>query len=128
MYGHPPLPPTPWIVHDPSTERPLVAAEVPLVHEGPRKSIEERYMRGRKSKAIAVGPGGQMFLFFNQDSPEEVARWTLESCGAVAGTACKIIAVDDVFLVPVPTILKLHGVLQTAGNSSAAGYARSDWA
>ena len=26
MYGHPPLPPTPWIVHDPSTERPLVAS------------------------------------------------------------------------------------------------------
>ena len=69
MYGHPPLPPTPWIVHDPSTERPLVPAEVPLVREGQRKSIDERYMRGRKSKAIAVGPAGQMFFFFNQNSP-----------------------------------------------------------
>jgi hypothetical protein len=59
MYGHPPLPPTPWIVHDPSTERLLVPAEVPLVREGQRKGIDERYMRGRKSKAIAVGPGGK---------------------------------------------------------------------
>ncbi|HWX04503.1 MAG TPA: adenylate/guanylate cyclase domain-containing protein [Bradyrhizobium sp.] len=126
MYGHPPLPPTPWIVHDPSTERPLVPAEVPLVHEGPRKSIEERYLRGRKSKAIAVGPGGQMFFFFNQDSPEEAARRTLEGCGAVAGTACKIVAVDDVFVVPVPTILKVTGFFRPAGNASIAADARDD--
>ena len=126
MYGHPPLPPTPWIVHDPSTERPLVAAEVPLVREGQRKSIEERYMRGRKSKAIAVGPAGQMFFFFNQETPEEAARRTLESCGAVAGTACKIIAVDDVFVVPVPTILKVTGFFHPAGNASIAADARDD--
>jgi class 3 adenylate cyclase len=126
MYGHPPLPPTPWIVHDPSTERPLVPAEVPLVREGQRKSIDERYMRGRKSKAIAVGPGGQMFFFFNQDSPEEAARRTLESCGAVAGAACKVIAVDDVFVVPVPTILKVTGFFRAAGNSSIAADARDD--
>jgi len=126
MYGHPPLPPTPWIVHDPSTERPLVPAEVPLVREGQRKSIEERYMRGRKSKAIAVGPTGQMFFYFNQDSPEEAARRTLESCGAVAGVACKIIAVDDVFVVPVPTILKVTGFFHPAGNASIAADARDD--
>lgn len=126
MYGHPPLPPTPWIVHDPSTERPLVAAEVPLVREGQRKSIEERYMRGRKSKAIAVGPAGQMFFFFNQDSPEEAARRTLESCGAVAGVACRIVAVDDVFVVPVPTILKAIGFFHPAGNASIVADARDD--
>ena len=126
MYGHPPLPPTPWIVHDPSTERPLVAAEVPLVREGQRKSIEERYMRGRKSKAIAVGPGGQMFFFFNQDSPEEAARRTLESCGAVAGVACKIVVVDDVFVVPVPTTLKVTGFFQPVGHSSIVAEARDD--
>jgi adenylate cyclase len=126
MYGRPPLPPTPWIVHDPSTERPLIVAEVPLVREGQRKGIEERYMRGRKSKAIAVGPGGQMFFFFNQETPEEAARRTLESCGAVAGTACKIIAVDDVFVVPVPTILKVTGFFHPAGNASIAAEARDE--
>ena len=126
MYGRPPLPPTPWIVHDPSTERPLVVAEVPLVREGQRKSIEERYMRGRKSKAIAVGPGGQMFFFFNQESPEEAARRTLESCGAAAGIACKIIAVDDVFVVPVPTILKVTGFFHPAGDAAVAADARDD--
>jgi class 3 adenylate cyclase len=126
MYGHPPLPPTPWIVHDPSTERPLVAAEVPLVREGQRRSIEERYLRGRKSKAIAVGPGGQMFFFFNQESPEEAARRSLESCGAVAGAACKVVAVDEVFVVPAPTILKAVGFFDAADNSSIAAEARED--
>ncbi len=126
MYGHPPLPSTPWIVHDPSTERPLVPAEVPMVREGQRRSIEERYMRGRKSKAIAVGPGGQLFFFYNQEKPEEAARRSLESCGAVAGVACKIVAVDDVFVVPVPATLKVTGFFRPAGNSSIVADARDD--
>ena len=128
VYGHPPLPPTPWIVRDPSIERPLVAAEVPLLREGQKRSVEERFMRGRKSKAIAVGPGGQMFFFFNQETPEEAARRSLESCGAAAGAACKIVAVDDVFVVPVPSTLKVTGFFRPAGNSSIAADARDDLA
>jgi adenylate cyclase len=124
--GHPPLPPTPWIVHDPSTERPLAVAEVPLVRDGPRKSIEERYMRGRRTKALAVGPGGQLFFYYNQESPEEAARRSLESCGAVAGVACMIVAVDDIFVVPVPTTLKATGFFRAAGNSSIAMDERDD--
>ena len=126
--GHPPLPPTPWIVHDPSIERPLVAAEVPLTHDRSRKSIEDRYVRGRKTKAIAVGPGGQLFFYYNQESPEEAARRSLESCGAVAGVACKIVAVDDVFVVPVPATLKVTGFFRAASNSSIAADARDDLA
>ena len=91
-HGRPPLPPAPWIVHDPSTERPVAAGEVPLVRDGQKRSIEERYMPGRKSKAIAVGPGGQMFFYFGQETPEEATRRALESCGALAGVACKAVA------------------------------------
>ncbi len=126
LNGRPPLPPAPWIVHDPSTERPLVAAEVPLTHDRSRSSIEERYMRGRKTKAIAIGPGGQLFFYYNQESPEEAARRSLESCGANAGAACKIVAVDDVFVVPVPTTLKVTGFFRAAGHSSIAADARDD--
>jgi adenylate cyclase len=125
-HAHPPLPPTPWIVHDPSTEKPLVAADVPLLREAQRKSVEERYVPGRKSKAIAVGPGGQMFFYFNQDTPEEAARRSLESCGAFAGVPCKVIAVDDVFVVPVPSTLKITGLFRAASNSSIAAEARDE--
>jgi adenylate cyclase len=125
-HGRPPLPPVPWVARDPSTEKPVVGSEAPLVRDGQRRSIEERYLPGRKSKAIAVGPGGQMFFYFNQESPEEAARRSLESCGAAAGVACKIIAVDDVFVVPAPTIRKATGFFHAADNSSIAAEARED--
>jgi adenylate cyclase len=125
-HGHPPLPPAPWVVHDPATERLLVAAEAPLLRDGQRKSVEERYMPGRKSKAIAVGPGGQMFYYFGQESAEEAVRRSLEGCGATAGIACKVIAVDDVFVVPVPTTLKATGFFRAASNASIAAEARDD--
>jgi len=127
-HGRPPLPPAPWFVHDPSTERPLAVGEVPLVRDGQKRSIEERYMPGRKSKAIAVGPGGQMFFYFGQETPDEAARRSLESCGAVAGVTCKIVAVDDAFVVPAPTILKTTGFFHAASNSSIAAEAREDTA
>ena len=60
-------------------------------------------MPAHKAKAVALGPGGQLFFYFNQESPEEAARRSLESCAAVAGVACKVVALDDVFVVPVPT-------------------------
>ncbi len=125
-HGRPPLPPAPWIVHDPSTERPVAAGEVPLVRDGQKRSIEERYMPGRKSKAIAVGPGGQMFFYFGQETPEEATRRALESCGALAGVACKAVAVDDVLVVPAPTVLKAIGFFHPADNSSIAAEARED--
>ena len=37
---------------------------------------------------------------------------TLESCGAVAGVACKIVAVDDVFVVPVADHLEARRLLR----------------
>lgn len=126
MHGHPPMPPTPWIVHDSSIEKPLVAAEVPLVRDGQKRSIEERYIPGGKSKALTAGPAGQMFFYFHQDSVEEAVRRSLESCGAVAGVACKIIAVDDVFVVPVPTTLKVIGFFHAASSSSIVTDARDE--
>ncbi len=125
-HGHPPLPPTPWIVRDPSIEKPVVAAEIPMIRDGGKKSIEERYLTARKPKAIALGPGGQLFFYYNQESPEEAARRSLESCSSAAGVACRIIAVDDVFVVPTPTTLKVTGFFRAASNSSIAGDARDE--
>ena len=71
--------------------------------------LEEDYLPGRRVKSIAVGPGRTNFFFSDWKTPEEIARRTLGSCGAFAGAACKIVAVDDVFVVPVPTTLKVIG-------------------
>ena len=125
-HAPPPMPPVPWVVRDPSMEKPVVGSEAPMVRDSQRKSIDERYLPGRKSKAIAVGPGGQMFFYFNQELAEEAARRSLESCGAAAGVACKVIAVDDVLVVPAPTMLKVVGFFRAADNTSIAAEARDD--
>jgi class 3 adenylate cyclase len=127
-HGRPPVPPLPWIRHDPSTERPFVAKEVPIVRDPGKTRIESVYPSNRKSKTLAIGPGGAFFFNSNADSIEESARRILETCGAVVGVACMIVAADDVFVVPVPTTLKAIGFFQADRNPSIAADARDDLA
>lgn len=61
-HGKPPVPPLPWVRHDPSVERPFVVSELPLVRDQSKARLETNYVPARKSKAIAVGPGGQFFF------------------------------------------------------------------
>jgi class 3 adenylate cyclase len=125
-HGRPPMPPFPWIRHDPSTERLLVAKEVPLIRDPGKVRIENTYGPGRKSKSIAVGPGAQFIFYLGGESTEESVRRSLESCGAIAGVACMIVAVDDSFVVPVPSLMKATGLFRASGNSSIAADARED--
>jgi class 3 adenylate cyclase len=125
-HGKPPLPPQPWIRHDPSIEKPFTAKETPLVRDAGKARLESYYAAGRKTKSIAVGPGGQFFYNLGVEAVEDSARRNLESCGAVAGVPCMIVAVDDAFVVPVPTTLKVTGFFQAAISSSIAADARDD--
>ncbi len=125
-HGRPPLPPLPWIRRDPSTERPFTVKDMPLVRDPGKARLESNYVPGKKNKSIAIGPGGQFFFNFNAETPEDSARRALESCGAVAGAACMIVAVDDTFVVPVPGTLKVTGFFRAASNSSIAADARDD--
>jgi hypothetical protein len=96
-HGRPPMPPLPWIRRDPSTEKPFVAKDMPLVRGPGKARLENVYPPGRKTKSIAIGPGGASFYNAGIDTAEESARRNLETCGAFAGVACMIVAVDDVF-------------------------------
>ena len=128
VYPHPrpPLPPIPWIKHDPSTEKPFVTRDVPIVREPGKARIESVYPPARKSKTIAIGPGGAYFFNYNAESVEESARRILETCGAVVGIACMVVAADDVFVVPVPTTLKAIGFFRPERNPSLAVDAKDD--
>ncbi len=86
-HGRPPMPPLPWIRHDPSTERPFLSKDVPLIRDPGKARLEAMFMPGRKSRAIAVGPGGQFIFNTGSENIEEAARRSLESCGAIAGRA-----------------------------------------
>jgi class 3 adenylate cyclase len=125
-HGKPPTPPLPWIRRDPATERPFTVKDLPLVRDPGKARLENNYVSGRKSRSVALGPGGQFFYNFNIDSIEESARRNLEACGAVAGVPCMIVAVDDVFVVPVPTTLKIVGFFRADKNASVASDARDE--
>jgi hypothetical protein len=125
-HGKPPLPPLPWIRHDPSIEKPFVAKDMPLIRDLGNSRLESTYAPGKKSKSIAVGPGGQFIDNIGVEAAEDSVRRNLEACGVIAGVPCMIVAADDTFVVPVPTTLKVTGSFRAGGNSSIAADARDD--
>ena len=125
-HGRPPLPPLPWIKRDPSIEKPFAPAAMPFMRDQARGRLESGYVPGKKPKAIAMGPGGNDIFYTDGASVAEVVRRALETCGALAGVPCRIVAVDDNFVVPVPTIMKATGMFHPSDNSAIASDARDD--
>jgi class 3 adenylate cyclase len=126
LRGKPPMPPQPWVRRDPATERPFVAENVPLTRDAAKTRLENTYVTGRKTKALALAPGGQYFISVGVESADEAVRRSLESCGGIAGVPCMIVAVDDAFVVAVPTTMKVTGFFKAAGNSVIASEARDN--
>jgi len=123
-HGKPPVPPAPWITHDPSTERPFSAKEMTMVRDQGKSRLEAAYAPGRKSRTIAIGPGGQFIFMTGSENVDEAARRSLESCGFLAGVPCMIVAADDAFVVPVPLLMKAIGFFKAASNPSIAASER----
>ena len=63
-----------------------------------------------------------------QSSLDEAMRRALELCGSRSGIPCLIIAVDDVFVVPIPKSMNVVGVFRAEGNTAIAPEARDDLA
>jgi class 3 adenylate cyclase len=127
-HGRPPVPPLPWIRRDPSIERPFVAKDIPIVRDPGKARLETAYPSARKSKTIAIGPGGAFFYNVGAESVEESARRVLEICGANLGVPCMIVAADDALVVPVPTTLRAIGFFRVERHPSIAADARDDLA
>ena len=125
-HGKPPVPPQPWVRHVLATEQPFAAKDMPLTRDFGKTRLESGYTPGRKSKMIAHGPGGVYYFLTAQASLEEGVRRVIESCGALAGAPCMIVAVDDNFIVPVPSTLKAIGIFKVAGNGVISPEARDN--
>jgi hypothetical protein len=125
-HGRPPMPMMPWMRHDPLTEKPFAAKDTPLVRDVGKTRIETLYPQSRKTRSLAVGPGGQFFYNFGNETAEESMRRSLEMCGAATGVACLIVALDDVFVVPVPAAMKAIGFFQAQRNTMITAEARDD--
>ena len=127
LRGKPPMPPQPWIRRDPATERPFAANDVPLVRDAGKTRIDRLYVPGRRNKVLAIGPGGGVnYFILNAEVVDEAARRSLETCGAIAGAACIIVALNDDFVVPVPTTLEAIGLFNAAETALIAPEARAD--
>ncbi|MET4174995.1 class 3 adenylate cyclase [Bradyrhizobium sp. LA6.1] len=125
-HGKPPMPPQPWVRHDAMTERAFAPKDFPMVRDPAKVRLENMFVPAAKSRAIALGPGGQYFMVLGASSVDDSARRSLESCGAIAGVACLIVAVDDNFVVPIPTLLRITGFFHAASNASIAADARAE--
>jgi hypothetical protein len=124
-HGRPPMPPLPWIKHDTSIERAFVANEMPLLNGPEKAKLESRYVPFGKIKSIALSPLGA-YAFRFADTAEESVRRSLETCGAFAGIPCIIVAIGDVFVVPVPTTSKVNGFFHASSNPLIAPDARNE--
>jgi class 3 adenylate cyclase len=113
----PPMPPQPWFTRNAAIETPFSAAQVPLVNEAARNSIDRFFGRAPKAKALALSPVGGFLVHNNQGSVQEAVRRALDRCGSNSGVACMIVAVDDVFVVPIPTAMKVVGFAPSAINA-----------
>ncbi|MGY3441805.1 class 3 adenylate cyclase [Bradyrhizobium sp. USDA 4473] len=125
-HGLPPVPPLPWVKRDALVEKPYTTKDVPLLREPARARLESLFVPGRKTRTIALGPGGHYFFNSGIDSLEESARRNLQACGAVAGVPCTIVAVDDVFVVPIPATLRVTGFFKPADSSVIMPNERGD--
>jgi class 3 adenylate cyclase len=124
--GRPPMPPPPWVRHDPATTRPLIANDIPLMKPAGKAAVEKSYLPGRASKALVIGPAGGFYFVFNQESVDEAVRRMLELCGNNAGVPCLAIAVNDDFVVPIPTSMKVVGFFQATSAAAIAPELRDD--
>jgi adenylate cyclase len=114
--GYPPLPPQPWFVPNTPVERPFDAMSVPLVGDRIKTMLAKQYGGGAKSKALALAPTGAWSMLHGEPSSEEAIRRALEWCGR-HGAPCMIVAVDDRFVVAIPTTMKVTGFFQANTNA-----------
>jgi class 3 adenylate cyclase len=125
-HGKPPMPPQPFVRHDAMTERAFVSKDFPMVRDPAKVRLENMYVPAAKSRSVALGPGGQYFMVMGASSTDDAARRSLESCGAIAGVACLVVAVDENFVVPIPTLLRITGFFHAASDASIVADARGE--
>ncbi|SDI79249.1 adenylate cyclase [Bradyrhizobium sp. Rc2d] len=125
-HGKPPMPSQPFVRHDAMTERPFASKDFPMVRDPQKVRLENMFVPAAKSRSVALGPGGQYFMVLGAASADDAARRSLESCGAIAGVACLVVAIDDNFVVPIPTQFRITGFFNAASNASIVADARGE--
>jgi adenylate cyclase len=122
--GYPPMPAPPWLVRDPAVEVPFELNRVPLLTDR-RRPLIKHFQDWRKPRALAMSATGR-YGSGTGESTEEAIRRALEWCGHHSGVACIIVAVDDVFVLPIPGSMKVVGLFQSGPIDAIAPELRDD--
>jgi adenylate cyclase len=91
-----------------------------------KANVEKSYVPGRETKALALGPVGGSYFVVNQENSDEAIRRALEICGKNAGVPCILIALNESFVVPVPTTMKVVGFFRPSSATAIAPELRAD--
>ena len=62
----------------------------------------------------------------NTANTDDAVRRTLEWCGYITGAPCLVVAVDDVFVVPIPATMKATDIFRAGSNTAIAPELRAD--
>jgi len=122
----PPLPPPPWFVRNSAVETPFTVKDVPFLSQSSRAELAKTFAVGHKPKAMAVSARGQWAYYNGQPSVDEAVRRALERCGFRSGSVCLVLAVDDSFVVPMPSTMKVTGLFRAASNAAIGSDAGKD--
>jgi DNA-binding winged helix-turn-helix (wHTH) protein len=129
-HARPPMPPEPWMVRDPTVETPFTTKDIPLITDRFRANLDTLFNKGKSLKpwALALGLLHNVSIFFEQSSAAEAMRRSLEVCGSRAGLPCTVVAVDDVFVVPLPKTMRAIGLFHPRSSIGVASDAREELA
>jgi adenylate cyclase len=122
--GYPPMPVPPWLVRDSTIEVAFELSRVPLLTERRRPFIKA-FQNWRKPRALAMSATGRYGAAAGETTQEAIRR-ALEWCGHNSGLACIVLAVDDVFVVPIPNSMKVVGLVQSGPLNVIASELRDD--
>jgi hypothetical protein len=68
-HGHPPLPPLPWITHDPSTEKPFAVKDMPFVRDPEKPGLRAPMFRAGKASRLRLAREGSSFSIRAEKAP-----------------------------------------------------------
>jgi hypothetical protein len=118
------MPPAPWLIRNPAIDTTYAPDNVPLINAFQRTHWAKIYADVTQAKAISLSPHGSGFDYFGGTEEENIRR-ALEACGYANGVPCKIIAVDNTFVVPIPQAMKAVGFFNVNTDPTIAPEMRS---
>ncbi len=121
----PPMPPKPWAFEDPAVVRPFDAADLPLLNGAQGQPIAPFYAKALRSKAIAASPG-QWVSRASIANDQEAVRRTLEICGFASNQPCRLLALNDKYMAPVPHLMRATTFFNAAEETAVAPAQRAE--